>query len=80
MNSDTTSVSITPAKINYGFTMEVLPRILDHGRLLMMFTMTLTELEEMGVATGGGEDSPPQLFFNCGVVVYNKYLSYEIIF
>ena len=54
MNSDTTSVSITPAKINYGFTMEVLPRILDHGRLLMMFTMTLTELEEMGRATGGG--------------------------
>lgn len=57
MNTDTTSVSITPAKINYGFTMEVLPRILDHGRLLMMFTMTLTELEEMGKATGGGDDS-----------------------
>ena len=54
MNSDTTSVSITPAKINYGFTMEVLPRILDHGRLLIMFTMTLTQLEAMGRATGGG--------------------------
>lgn len=54
MNSDTTSVSITPAKINYGFTMEVLPRILDHGRLLMMFTMTLTELEDMDKAEGGG--------------------------
>lgn len=57
MNSDTTSVSITPAKINYGFTMEVLPRILDHGRLLLMFTMTLTELEEMGQATGGGTET-----------------------
>ena len=55
MNSDTTSVSITPAKINYGFTMEVLPRILDHGRLLVMFTMTLTQLEAMGKATGGGQ-------------------------
>ncbi len=54
MNSDTTSVSITPAKINYGFTMEVLPRILDHGRLLVMFTMTLTQLESMGKASGGG--------------------------
>lgn len=53
MNSDTTSVSITPAKINYGFTMEVLPRILDHGRLLVMFTMTLTQLEAMGKASGG---------------------------
>lgn len=57
MNSDTTSVSITPAKINYGFTMEVLPRILDHGRLLMMFTMTLTELEDMDKASGGGTET-----------------------
>ncbi|MBR1945710.1 MAG: hypothetical protein IJ846_05425 [Alphaproteobacteria bacterium] len=57
MNSDTTSVSITPAKINYGFTMEVLPRILDHGRLLMMFTMTLTQLEAMGKASGGDTGS-----------------------
>ena len=61
MNSDTTSTSITPAKINYGFTMELLPRILDHGRLLIMFTMTLTELEEMGMATGGGTDSQTQV-------------------
>lgn len=53
MDDGIASVSITPAKINYGFTMEVLPRILDHGRLLMMFTMTLTELEEMGTARGG---------------------------
>ncbi|MBR1777661.1 MAG: hypothetical protein IJ752_03640 [Alphaproteobacteria bacterium] len=57
MNSDTTSVSITPAKINYGFTMEVLPRILDHGRLLVMFTMTLTQLEKMNTATGGDTGS-----------------------
>ena len=60
MNSDTTSVSITPAKINYGFTMEVLPRILDHGRLLVMFTMTLTQLEAMGKATGGGQQNPEE--------------------
>lgn len=53
MNGDQTSVSITPAKINYGFTMEVLPRILDHGRLLVMFTMTLTQLEAMKTAQGG---------------------------
>ena len=53
MNGDQTSVSITPAKINYGFTMEVLPRILDHGRLLVMFTMTLTQLEAMKTAEGG---------------------------
>lgn len=55
INDNSTSVSISPAKINYGFTMEVLPRILDHGRLLIMFTMTLTQLEAMGEATGGGD-------------------------
>ena len=27
--------------------MEVLPRLLDHGRMLLMFTMTLTDLEEL---------------------------------
>ena len=57
VSDSSTSVSITPAKINYGFTMEVLPRILDHGRLLIMFTMTLTQLESMGKATGGGTSS-----------------------
>ena len=56
INDNSTSVSISPAKINYGFTMEVLPRILDHGRLLIMFTMTLTQLEAMGTATGGGDE------------------------
>lgn len=47
VNTDSTSISVTPAKINYGFTMEVLPRILDHGRLLMMFTMTITDKESL---------------------------------
>ncbi len=30
--------------LNYGFTMEVLPRILDHGRLIVMFSLSLTDL------------------------------------
>ena len=25
--------------LNYGFTMEILPRILDHGRLIVLFSM-----------------------------------------
>lgn len=37
------SVSAEQEKINYGFTMELLPRLLDHGRLMMMVTMTLTD-------------------------------------
>lgn len=56
IDDGTSSTSITPATINYGFTMEVLPRILDHGRLLVMFTMTLTELEAMNTASGGSSD------------------------
>ena len=47
VSSDTTSISVTPAKINYGFTMEILPRLLDHGRMLLMFTMTLTDKDSM---------------------------------
>ena len=30
--------------LNYGFTMEILPRILDNGRLIVLFSMTLTDL------------------------------------
>lgn len=33
--------------LTYGFTMDVLPRILDHGRLIMMFSMTMTNLVRM---------------------------------
>lgn len=39
--------------VNAGFTMEVLPRILDHGRLLLMFTMTITELTNLETVTSG---------------------------
>lgn len=30
--------------LNYGFMLEVLPRILDHGRLIVMFSLNLTDL------------------------------------
>ena len=33
--------------LTYGFTMDILPRILDHGRLIMMFSMTMTNLVDM---------------------------------
>ena len=37
--------------------MEVLPRILDHGRLLIMFAMTITELTQMETQRFGSGDS-----------------------
>ena len=42
--SGSTSVDIDTDTLNYGFTMEILPRILDNGRLIILFSMTLTDL------------------------------------
>ena len=42
--SGSTSVDVDTDTLNYGFTMELLPRILDNGRLLLLFSMTLTDL------------------------------------
>ncbi len=43
----TTESEIDTDTLNYGFSMEILPRILDHGRLIMLFSMTLTDLVEL---------------------------------
>ena len=46
--------------LNYGFTMEVLPRILDHGRLILLFNLSITslvELENFTVTSGSSEES-----------------------
>ena len=63
------TVQLTPEVLNYGFTMELLPRILDNGRLLLLFTMTLTDLVSLenfssdgssvdaGSASGSGSSS-----------------------
>lgn len=49
--------------LNYGFMLEVLPRILDHGRLIVLFSMNLTDLLSLetfssdGSSSEGGEES-----------------------
>ena len=47
--------------LNYGFTMEILPRILDHGRLIVLFNLSITDFlgfEKVGTSDGGnGSDS-----------------------
>ena len=43
-DSDTYDISVETEEIETGFTMSVLPRILDHGRLLMFFNLTLADL------------------------------------
>ncbi len=51
-------VDVETETLNYGFILEVMPRILDHGRLILMFSMNLTELLELKpYAFGGGNNS-----------------------
>ncbi len=48
--------------LNYGFMMEVLPRILNHGNLILMFSLNLTDLVSLtnfsssGISSSSEED------------------------
>jgi type IVB pilus formation R64 PilN family outer membrane protein len=42
--SDFYDISTDTKEISTGFTMDVLPRILEHGRMLLMFNLTLSDL------------------------------------
>lgn len=44
-------LSTETEEIETGFTMAVLPRILDHGRLLLMFNLTLSDLLDLQKVT-----------------------------
>jgi len=47
-SSNTSSeVELDTDTLNYGFSMEILPKILDHGRLIVLFSMTLSDLIQM---------------------------------
>lgn len=52
-----TSVEMETDTLNYGFTMEILPRILDNGRLMMLFTMTLTDLISLTTFSSDGSST-----------------------
>ncbi len=43
--------------LNYGFMLEILPRILDHGRLIVMFSMNLTDLIALEKFSSDGQQS-----------------------
>ncbi len=42
-----TNTSVEPGTLVTGFNMHLMPRILEHGRLLLQFAIQLSELEEM---------------------------------
>jgi type IVB pilus formation R64 PilN family outer membrane protein len=43
-DGDSYDISVTTAEIETGFTLDVLPRIMDHGRLMMLFSLSLSDL------------------------------------
>ena len=49
-------ISVTTEEIETGFTLDVLPRILEHGRMLVMFNMTLSDLLTLEKVSFGNAD------------------------
>ncbi len=49
-----TDVDMETDTLNYGFMMEILPRILDHGRLIVMFSLNLTDLISLETFSSNG--------------------------
>ncbi len=61
-DDNTTDVDMDTDTLTYGFMMEVLPRILDHGRLILMFSMNLSDLLALETfssdgSSGGGSSN-----------------------
>lgn len=57
-DGDNYDISTETEEIETGFTMSVLPRILEHGRMLLMFNLTLSdllELQKVDLSEEGGE-------------------------
>ena len=54
-DSDNYDISVDTEEIETGFTMGVLPRVLDHGRILMFFNLTLSDLLALDKVNVGGE-------------------------
>jgi len=59
-DSDSYDISVETEEIETGFTMSVLPRILDHGRIMMFFNLTLSDLlslDSVSISSGSSSDS-----------------------
>lgn len=56
-NDKDVEVDMETDTLNYGFTMEILPRILDHGRLIVMFSLNLTDLISLDTFSSNGGSS-----------------------
>ena len=57
-NDSSTSEGVTPEEEDVGFSMQLLPRILDNGRLMLMFTMSIKDIVDwQTLTTGSGSNA-----------------------
>jgi len=57
-STESYDITVETEEIETGFTLDVLPRIMDHGRLMMLFSLNLSDLLAIErVNVGGTEDS-----------------------
>jgi type II secretory pathway component GspD/PulD (secretin) len=50
------STSVTPATIHEGFSLQLTPRLLDDGRILLQYSLSLIGLTRITSFTSGGTD------------------------
>ena len=74
-------ISTSTEEFETGFTMNVLPRILEHGRIMMMFNLTLSDLVSLdkiefggGSAEGGSDKS-----FVQSPIIESRGFSQEVV-
>lgn len=60
--SDFSSSSVTPGTVREGFSLQLTPRLLDDGRIMLQYSMSLTDIIDMGtpVDTGAGKIQLPK--------------------
>lgn len=73
---DTYDISTETEEIETGFTMSVLPRILEHGRLMVMFNLTLSDLLELEKVIIG-EEADGQYIQN--PIIESRGFSQEVV-
>ena len=75
-DGDSYDISTETEEIETGFTMSVLPRILEHGRLMVMFNLTLSDLLELEKVIIG-EEADGQYIQN--PIIESRGFSQEVV-
>lgn len=73
-------ISTETEEIETGFTMNVLPRILEHGRIMVMFNLTLSDLlslDKVNLDDGSGDVTGGQYIQN--PVIESRGFSQEVV-